>query len=233
MIAQLIMNFNKAVAVLLVFTLTAYSVSAAMDIKLTSVQSKFAQQVELSGRLGEACKECEIIVDYGKKFLYAYKAVAWNEKKLVFIIKDLGKSLNVKIFVRKQSIDSNALTYQIRPQLIPATIPNRIQAIAKIDKHLIHAVRHHDNFGGKGLDKFSVTSTTPVCNKTADIFYKARIITSEQRFGDARIESQPSSSCFQCSQLKVRWYHEPTGSISYQLHIQRRIISGVCTQQVR
>lgn len=203
---------------------------AAGPVQLRSLKS---QNIEITGQFGKDCKKCEIIVDYGKGFLYAYRPDRWNEKKLLFTLKDFGKSLKVKIFVRTASGDSQSRTFNIKPLLTPPKLSNKIQQIKKINKHLIFSASHADAFGGKGLDQFNVGSTKPKCNNTVDIYHQARMVIDKKRFGDARLESKPPTACVKCTPLKVRWYHEPTGSIHYQLHIQKRQIQGICPAQIR
>lgn len=218
---------------LLTLVLVIFNINTVSAVELTRIQARSGQKIELQGQFGKDCKNCEIIVDYGKGFLYAYRPDRWNEKKLLFSLKDQGKSLKVRIFVRTGSGDTKSLAHKIKALLTPPKLSNKIQHRTKINKHLIFSASHADAFGGKGLDQFNVGTTKPKCNDTADIYHQARIIIDKKRFGDARLESKPTSGCIKCSPLKVRWYHEPTGSISYQLHIQRRLIAGICPGQIR
>lgn len=203
---------------------------AADPIQLRSLKQ---HQVELSGQFGKDCKNCEIIVDYGKGFLYAYRPVRWHEKNLVFNIKDLGKSLKVRTFVRTGSGDTGSKVYSIKPVLRPARIPDNTQTRTRKNKNYIFQTKHNDPFGGKGLDKFDLSTKNPNCGTSVEVFHQARIIIEKKRFGDARIEYKPDSGCKRCQPVKVRWYHEPTGLISYQLHVQRRRIEGLCPGQIR
>lgn len=201
--------------------------------ELSKIQQKQGSTLELSGQFRPDCQPCEIIVDYGKGFLYAYKAQLWTAKKLSFKLQDLGKSLKVKVFVRTRTGDSNSMAYNIRPELSPPRLLNKIQSETARDKKHIFTKKHADAFGGKGIDEFKVSSNPPKCNASTDVFHQARIVIDNKRFGDARIEFKPKSACVNCQPIKVRWYHEPTGSIHYQLHIQQRQIQGLCPAQIR
>lgn len=210
-----------------------YSIDSATAAEPIQLRSLKGQAVEITGRFGKPCNTCEIIVDYGKGFLYAYQPVRWHEKKLVFNIKDLGKSLKVRVFVRTGSGDTGSKVYSIKPVLKPVRFPDKTQARTRKNKHYIFQARHNDPFGGKGLDQFDLSTKNPQCEATEEVFHQARIIIDKKRFGDARIEAKPTHGCLRCQPVKVRWYHEPTGLISYQLHVQRRRIEGLCAGQVR
>jgi len=212
---------------LLLWVLIAFN--PAQAVQLGRIQSGPGNQLALHGQFGPDCKHCEIIVDYGKGLLYAYRPVHWNEKKLRFTIKDLGTSLDVNVFVRTAQGDSNAKPYRIKPRLKPTRLPDKPALHKAGSSPFIVYASHSDSFGGKGVDAFDVSTRAPACNKTADIFHRAKLIIEKQRFGDARVEQKPPSGCTKCPAITVRWYHEPTGRIDFQLHIQRRQIQGVCS----
>jgi len=97
-------------------------------------------------------------------------------------------------------------------------------------KDLIYFERSHSlSVGDKGEETFDVSSPSPACGTTGLAFDHARVIYRRQRFGEAIIVSTPAAGCTHCQPLVVRWFHEPTGYLSYQLHIYRRTIAGNCS----
>ncbi len=219
-------RFNRQYLSLLLLTMFLFNPAQALE--LTRIQSRQNQQLELHGQFGRDCKQCEIIVDYGKGLLYAYKPTQWHEKKLTFSIKDLGKSLKVRLFVRTAQGDSNAKTYLIKPRLKPARLSGSPATRTRHNSRSVFLASHNDPFGGKGVDQFNVSTKPAGCNETSDLFHQAKIIIGKKRFGDARIEQQPPSGCTNCKPIKVRWYHEPTGRVEYQLLVQHRQVIGMC-----
>lgn len=207
-----------------------FTVNAA---ELTKIRAIADNRIELHGDFGKDCKRCEIVVDYGKGFKYAYRPERWRVDKLVFTAKDLGRATRVKITVTTSSDKTRALAYRLKLKLSPSRMPSRAVATSKIDNKFIYAENHQDGFGGKGLDEFNYAQPSSSCGKKSEVFHKAGIVIVKKRFGDARIEKQAVSGCKNCGPIKVRWYHEPTGQINYQLHIQRRIIEVECQKVIR
>ncbi len=98
-----------------------------------------------------------------------------------------------------------------------------------IAKNLLYFERKHSlSVGDKGEEHFNVSIKPPVCGGTALAFDHARIVYKRQRFGEAKIVSSPPVGCINCLPLVVRWYHEPTGYLDYQVHVYRRRIIGKC-----
>ena len=95
---------------------------------------------------------------------------------------------------------------------------------------LLFFERKHDlKVGDRGEDIFDVRTSRPACGETVLAFDHARIIYKHQRFGEAEIVRSPPAGCTaSCSPLVVRWYHEPTGSLIYQVHVYRKRIAGKC-----
>lgn len=209
------------------------NLSAANVANLTNIRAIANNRIELQGNFGKDCKRCEIIVNYGKGLKYAYRPQRWLSDKLVFTVKDLGRSVKVKVAVSTRAGKTKPLPYQLKIKLSPATISRKVVTASKVNKKTIYAAQHEHGFGGKGVDEFNISHVQSGCNQRTPLFHKASIVIVTKRFGDVRIEKQPLSGCKKCSPIKVRWYHEPTGSIHYQLHIQYRMIEGECQQQIR
>lgn len=198
-----------------VATLSAY------ELKVATINKK--NIIVLQGDFGKDCKQCEVIVDYGSGFKYAYRPKKWHPNKLSVVVKDLGKSLNIVIKIRTATNMTKPQKITISPNLISSTV----------DKKHLHTKSHQDPFGGKGTDIIKISSKEPTCNHKKEVFHHAQILILKKRFGNARIERIPTSACLKCKPLKIRWYHEPTGYISYQIQIQRREIEGVCRKSIR
>jgi len=88
--------------------------------------------------------------------------------------------------------------------------------------------KHSLSVGDKGEERFNVSIKPPICGATALVFDHARIVYKRQRFGEAKIVRSPPAGCINCPPLVVRWYHEPTGYLDYQVHVYRRLIIGKC-----
>ncbi len=113
-------------------------------------------------------------------------------------------------------------------ELVPAKTIDR-PVTPGMARGLLYFEREHRlSVGDKGEDFFDVSSPQPACGATALVFDHARIIYKNRRFGKAEIVKKPRAGCLRCSPLVVRWYHEPTGYLEYQLHVYRRRISGQC-----
>lgn len=88
--------------------------------------------------------------------------------------------------------------------------------------------KHSLSVGDKGEERFNVGIKPPACGEMALAFDHARIVYKRQRFGEAKIVSSPLTGCINCQSLVVRWYHEPTGYLEYQVHVYRQRIVGKC-----
>lgn len=109
--------------------------------------------------------------------------------------------------------------------------PKEIQRAVKqgeVPDLLFFERRHSLKVGDKGEERFNVSSKPPACGKPALVFDHARIVYKRKRFGEAKIVKSPRAGCVRCTPLVVRWYHEPTGYLEYQVHIYRRKITGKC-----
>ncbi len=93
---------------------------------------------------------------------------------------------------------------------------------------LYYESSHSLSVGDKGEESFDLSIAPPACGERALVFEKASIVYKKRRFGEAKIVQQPLPGCLQCSPLVVRWYHEPTGFVDFQVHIYRRERLGVC-----
>ena len=219
---------------LLLITFLGFGLSGnTFAVQLDKLRATSPQHIELQGDFGQDCKQCEIIVDYGKGFKYAYRPDRWNARKLSFNIHDFGKSLKVKVMVKTAQGITKSKAFTIKPQLKPVKLRNKPASRSQVDKTTLFTQEHKDPFGGKGIDLYKIVNHPATCGSKGELFHDAKIIFGKKRFGEARIEQKPKPGCSKCTPVKVRWFHEPTGSVNYQLEIQRRIVHGVCREQVR
>lgn len=70
--------------------------------------------------------------------------------------------------------------------------------------------------GAKGEDGIDV-SAAGRCGR----FHHAELVWLERRFADAQFVQIPEQACVQCDPLVVRWYHEPTGKLHFQVRVYR------------
>ena len=181
---------------------------------------------------GSKCQQCEVVVDYGKGFKYLASIQSWNDKSIKADIPDLNKGLAVQVSVKTKDAESNKTNYQIKPIVLPAGNLNRIVPAGSVQNLLMFEKKSDLAVGDKGEESYNVNSSLPACNNTGFIFEHAELV-QKGRFGEARIISTPNSGCTSCSPLKVRWYHEPTGNLDYQVHVFRRQVQGICQDKVR
>ena len=81
--------------------------------------------------------------------------------------------------------------------------------------------------GAKGEDVLDV-SVSDSCPGPVQAFDHAELIIDRNRFGDALFVQIPESGCIRCRPLKIRWYHEPTGYLSFRVRVWRRSQPAAC-----
>ena len=84
----------------------------------------------------------------------------------------------------------------------------------------------NEKVGAKGDDVIDVTRDP--CAGEPLAFDHAELEVLDSRFGDAQFAALPAAGCFDCEPLVVRWYHEPTGRLHYQVHVFRRRAEPQC-----
>ena len=117
---------------------------------------------------------------------------------------------------------------QAAGELVPAIPLDQPVTAATAGELLYFEADHALSVGDKGEDHYGVSTRPPACGATALVFDHARIVYVRRRFGEARIVSSPPAGCTYCAPLVVRWYHEPTGYLGYQVHVYRRRVEGRC-----
>jgi hypothetical protein len=182
---------------------------------------------------GQACDRCEVIVDYGQGLLYAIPIINWSDRRIETRLPDLNRATNLTAVVATPNGSSAAKPLQLRRLIVPT---RELTKSVKADRDRgpqLFEESHRDSLGGKGEDQFKVSVEPPRCGQQALVFEKARLVYGDRRFAEAQITALPIPGCTRCQPLKVGWYHEPTGRLTYQVHIYRRAVEGICRERIR
>lgn len=75
--------------------------------------------------------------------------------------------------------------------------------------------------GGKGEESLDVSVGAP-CGEPAWLFHRAELVVRRNRFGDVQFVALPSPGCRECAPVALRWFHEPTGYLAFEVNIHRR-----------
>ena len=76
--------------------------------------------------------------------------------------------------------------------------------------------------GAKGEDILPVTPTRDASGNLW-VFDRVELVVDRERFGAAQFTSVPKSGCIKCDPIVIKWYHEPTGFVRFQVFVWRRI----------
>ena len=83
------------------------------------------------------------------------------------------------------------------------------------------------NVGDKGEELINV-SVERRCDRPLWVFDHAELVVRDRRFGDAQFVAIPEAGCVDCPPLRVRWYHEPTGYLDFEVRVFRRESRAEC-----
>lgn len=75
--------------------------------------------------------------------------------------------------------------------------------------------------GNKGEEEMDVSVATQ-CGVESWVFDHAELLIHRSLYADAQITEMPPMGCGECSPLRVRWFHEPTGYLSFDVRVYRR-----------
>jgi len=81
--------------------------------------------------------------------------------------------------------------------------------------------------GNKGEELLDV-SVPERCGVRLWAFDHAELHIDRNRYGGAQFVNLPRPGCLQCDPLVVRWYHEPTGHLSFEVRVYRRAVLLPC-----
>ena len=182
---------------------------------------------------GAACPRCKVITDFGG-FKYMFPVERWSPDQITLRVADLGKGEQVRFQVIAADGASQPLPYRLPKTLVPAHRLSGIVAPNSVPDLLLFEHRSTLAVGDKGENRYDVSQPPPTCGAQGRIYDSAELVLGPTtRFGGAEIVNRPPPGCARCPLLVVRWYHEPTGRLHYQVHIYRRVIEGVCPERIR
>lgn len=180
---------------------------------------------------GDGCEGCEVIADYGS-LRYALAVKQWSDRRIEVRLPDLNLATRVWLQVVTAGGKSNREQAAINRRIVPATELTQPRQPPPSGL-LILSKRSDLKVGARGEEQLDVSSAPPVCGQETMLFDHARVVFAKRRFGDAQIVTLPKPGCTRCEPLSVRWYHEPTGHIDFQVHVYRRRVEGICTERRR
>lgn len=207
---------------------------AAATPQISSIKPVRSNSAVIQGQgFGQACRNCEIIADFGN-FKYAYAVESWTARRIVARITDIGHGNRARISVQTPTGTSPPMAYQIPTRQVPKRrITTTVRSNSMPDL-LLFEHRSDLTVGDKGEQQYDVSQPVPRCGQTGFVFDSANLVYGrDTRFGEAKFVALPQPGCSRCQPIRVRWYHEPTGKLHFQVHVYRREIEGVCPAQVR
>ena len=66
------------------------------------------------------------------------------------------------------------------------------------------------------------------CGSLAWVFDRAELVIRRSRFGQAQFVELPAPGCVRCRPVRVKWYHEPTGFLDFDVNVYRRRVQVRC-----
>lgn len=79
-----------------------------------------------------------------------------------------------------------------------------------------------ESVGNKGEEALNVSVDAP-CGRPAWLFDHAELVVKRNRFGDVQFVGLPRPGCVDCDPVLLRWFHEPTGYLSFEVNVYRRL----------
>jgi hypothetical protein len=84
--------------------------------------------------------------------------------------------------------------------------------------------------GSRGEETIDV-SVAAACGEPVWVFHRAELFVKRNRFGDVQFVGLPMPGCVTCEPVRLRWFHEPTGFLSFEVHVYRRLELIACTSE--
>lgn len=199
--------------------------------RIDGIEATTEREIRISGQhFGSRCASCRVVIDYGD-LRYQAGIRHWENRLLVVYVPDLNRSQQVSLRLQTAKGDSRWIQTSLQRKILPARdlmayAPGPMSGLLTFD---LSSAR---NVGGKGEQKYPVRRKSPQCGQKSLLFDHARIVFGQRRFGDAQIVSTPSPGCVDCEPIVVRWYHEPTGRLSFQLQVYHREVEGICKNMI-
>lgn len=177
---------------------------------------------------GVGCPKCEVIATYPDGLRYALVIARWSDREIEVRLPDLNRGESIKLAVQIERYAGIPVPVWLTP-LILSPQPSA----QKPWPPMLFEHRSDLKVGDRGEEAYQVGVPAPKCGARAWIYERAELRHVRQRFGEAQIVGQPAAPCIECAPVRVRWYHEPTGYLEFQVSILRRAIEGVCADRVR
>lgn len=188
-------------------------------------------QIEIRGLyFGEMCKSCGVIANYGS-LRYQLEVRSWSDNRLLVRTPDFNRGDSIQLRVHREGQYSAWITAPVIARVIPAEDLTEVVTVPTLGL-AIFDFKSDQRVGAKGDHHYTVSHAPPTCGKPALLFDHARVLFRARRFGDAQIISTPSPGCTQCEPIVVRWYHEPTGRLDYQLQVYHRPVEAPCGNRI-
>lgn len=92
------------------------------------------------------------------------------------------------------------------------------------------AMESRVSVGNKGEEWLDV-SVSASCGEHAWLFDRAELVVTRNRFGDVQFVGLPSPGCARCAPVHLRWFHEPTGYLSFEVNVYRRLELVSCAEE--
>ncbi|MEZ5652145.1 MAG: hypothetical protein R3E87_16530 [Burkholderiaceae bacterium] len=186
---------------------------------ITTIGVESADRIVIQGRdFGRACPHCEVTADYEHGPKIALMIEDWSDHTIIARLPDLNAGDTAQLQVRAAGGIS-----------LPAAVHLRIET----EKRLLVHQRSARKVGDKGELSVAVSQAPARCAHRSPVFAGAELRVRARRFGEAEIVSQPQPYCQDCKPVVVRWYHEPTGQIDFEVLGTFRLVEGVCAARMR
>ncbi len=210
---------SALVGTFLLCCLAAWSDPGAAAPRIASVSPAQGDRITIQGRdFGSPCARCEVLAQYEGGARIALVVDDWGDGRIVARLPDLNAGRSARL-----SVNSNGQASP--PVAARVAVSTRRRVIA----------RHESarKVGDKGELSVDVSQRPPRCAAASPVFDSARIRYRKRRFGEAEIVSAPPSGCTACAPVVVRWYHEPTGAIDFEVEATWRMVEGSCPARTR
>ena len=93
-----------------------------------------------------------------------------------------------------------------------------------------YTLRSDRSVGERGEVHLQVSTPSDQCGEQWR-FHSAEIVIRANRFGDAQFAALPTPGCTNCAEIVVRWMHEPTGHLEFDVNVLREKYLNPCEKE--
>jgi hypothetical protein len=105
---------------------------------------------------------------------------------------------------------------------IPLEAPSEQAGAVRLDDRTPYfELRSDRSVGDYGEELLDVSYRGPDCG-TQWRFDHAELQVLNNRFGDVQFLALPETGCIDCEPVRLRWMHEPTGHLEFNVNVYRR-----------